>query len=503
MNSAARQNAFSLDEAIGHSATEIADELPGGTRLVIAAFSAEHPNLSNYIIDELTGALVDRGLELVDRRNLEYVYKELNFQISGDVSDETAVSIGKFLGANYVITGQLVKTGNSYRYRVSGINVEMAVQESSTRLNVRNDRAMQNLLKNVRHIPLVTVAIAYNTGSSGKPQTAGAFLDRGILFGSRGDFALAIECFTEAIRLDPNMAAAYLQRSKAMCAGVSTVSNLDENFDFEILGTGYSEKNRDVYNHALEDASTAIKLAPALAIAYRNRGRLYDDMGEHDKAISDYNQAIRLDPDSASAYNNRGNAYANKGDYDRAIADYNQAIRLDPDNALAYYNRGNAYANKRDYDRAIADYNQAIRLDPDFVPTYTNRGDAYANKRDYDRAIADYNQAIRLDPDNALAYSNRGDAYANKRDYDRAIADYNQAIRLDPDNALAYGNRATTYADKGDYDRAIADYNQAIRLDPDSAKAYNGRGTAYYRKGDINRAEEDWKKEDEILRISR
>jgi hypothetical protein len=71
MDSAAGQNELSLDEAIELSAVEIAEELPGGTRFVIAAFSAEHPNLSNYIMDELTGALVERGLELADRRNLE------------------------------------------------------------------------------------------------------------------------------------------------------------------------------------------------------------------------------------------------------------------------------------------------------------------------------------------------------------------------------------------------------------------------------------------------
>jgi hypothetical protein len=87
----------SLAEAIGQSAEKLAAELPGGTRVVIAAFASEHGNLSEYIMDELTGALVDGDLEVADRRNLEFAYKELNFQMTGDVSDETAVSIGKFM----------------------------------------------------------------------------------------------------------------------------------------------------------------------------------------------------------------------------------------------------------------------------------------------------------------------------------------------------------------------------------------------------------------------
>ncbi|MDR2783151.1 MAG: hypothetical protein LBB48_04825 [Treponema sp.] len=54
-------------------------------------------------MDELAGALVDEGIEVADRRNLAFVYKDLGFQMSGDVSDEEAVSIGKFLGAKYVL----------------------------------------------------------------------------------------------------------------------------------------------------------------------------------------------------------------------------------------------------------------------------------------------------------------------------------------------------------------------------------------------------------------
>jgi hypothetical protein len=50
-----------LEEAIEQSAAELAGELPAGTRVAIVAFSSEHKNFSEYIMDELTGALVDRG----------------------------------------------------------------------------------------------------------------------------------------------------------------------------------------------------------------------------------------------------------------------------------------------------------------------------------------------------------------------------------------------------------------------------------------------------------
>jgi tetratricopeptide (TPR) repeat protein len=486
---------FSLYEAIEQSAAEIAGKLPAGTRVAVVAFSSEHENLSNYIMDELTGALAGGRLEVADRRNLAYIFKELNFQMSGDVSDETAVSIGKFLGAPYIITGQLVKAGRSYRYRLSGINVETAIQESSIRLDVRSDRALQRMIAELRQNQTVAVTADYDEQPRAAPKTAGTFLDRGMLFGSRGDFDLAIEDFTEAIKLDPNMAAAYLQRSKALYASVSQVFDIDENFDFSYVssvGSVYSEETKAVYSRALEDASMAIKLNPIVVSAYMNRGRIYEALGDNDKAIADYNQAIRLDPNLAVAYNNRGLAYNNKQDYDRAIADCNQALRLDPNLAVAYNTRGLAYNNKQDYDRAIADFNQALRLDPNFAFAYNGRGNVYYDKQDYDRALADYNQALRLTPDFANAYFGRGLAYYGKQDYDRAIADFNQVLRLDPNNAYAYNNRGFAYFYKQDYDRAIADYNQSLRLDPNFATTYNHRGNAYSDKQDYDRAIADY-----------
>jgi TolB-like protein len=141
---------LSLEEGIERSAAEIAAELPAGTIVAVVGFSSEQQNLSLYIADELSGALVEAGLTLADRRNLDYVYEELKFQMTGDVSDETAVSIGQFVGARYVITGQLVNAGNAYRLRLAGINAETAVQESSIRLNIRDDRNFRMLLAGVQ-----------------------------------------------------------------------------------------------------------------------------------------------------------------------------------------------------------------------------------------------------------------------------------------------------------------------------------------------------------------
>ncbi len=124
------------------------------------------------------------------------------------------------------------------------------------------------------------------------------------------------------------------------------------------------------YDLAIAEFSEAVRLKPDYAEAYINRGVAYVGKGDYDRAIADENQAIRLDPRQARAYCNRANDYTHKDDWDRAIADCNEAIRLNPDQAVAYYNRANCYGHKGDYGNAIADCIEAIRLKPDYVEVY-------------------------------------------------------------------------------------------------------------------------------------
>jgi hypothetical protein len=52
--------------------------------------------------------------------------KELNFNMSGEVNDETAQKIGRFLGAQVVVFGYIKPMGNTVRFKVCAITVETA-----------------------------------------------------------------------------------------------------------------------------------------------------------------------------------------------------------------------------------------------------------------------------------------------------------------------------------------------------------------------------------------
>ena len=234
--------------------------------------------------------------------------------------------------------------------------------------------------------------------------------------------------------------------------------------------------------------SEAIRLSPAYADAYNNRGVAYDSKNELDPAIRDYSEAIRLKADYVDAFYNRGVARKHKGDLDGAIQDYSEAIRLKPDNIKALNNRGITYKDKGDPERAIQDYNEALRIKPDYAFAYNNRGIARKAKGDLDGAIQDYTKAIQFNPEFAEAYFNRGIALKDKGDLDEAIKSYNEAVRLKPNDADHYNNRGVARRDKGDLDNAIKDYLEAIRLNPNFANAFNNLGDAYFKKADYDRA---------------
>jgi len=124
------RSGLSMNDAIEQSAIKISGEIPAKSRVAIVAFESSHENISDYIMEELTGALFDQGFEVADRNNLPFVYQELKFQMSGDISDETAQSIGKFLAATIVITGQLTDLDNTFRLRTNAIHVETATRTS-------------------------------------------------------------------------------------------------------------------------------------------------------------------------------------------------------------------------------------------------------------------------------------------------------------------------------------------------------------------------------------
>ncbi|MDR1218030.1 MAG: tetratricopeptide repeat protein [Treponema sp.] len=447
------EDGLSLNAGIAQIAQEIERGLPSGTRVAVVNLESPSARFSDFVLEELQGYLIGgKKLVVTERSKLELLRNELTFQMSGDVSDESAVSIGRWLGAQVIITGSLTDMGGAYRCRFNAIDIETAVRRVSPAVTIGNDRTVAYML------PASAAPPPAQVPPKPDPSLVAAYFNSGFAHYEAGRYTEAVADFTRALAVTQNDEASLRYRALSY----------------------YYLKD---YDRTITDMSRLIQMNSGNEESYLTRGAAYGKKGEYDKEIADYNQALRLNPDFAEAYNNRSAAYGGKGEYDRAIADCNQALRLNPNYAEPYLNRGNAYDYKGEHDRAIADFNQALRLNPNYTEAYYNRGNAYNDKGEYDRAIADYNQALRLNPNFAEAYNNRGNAYVRKGEYDRAIADYTQALRLNSNFAEAYTNRGVAYAMKEDYARARTDWEKALQLNPNDFDTWNNlevlRGMGY------------------------
>lgn len=135
----------SLQDAIGNSVEKIAENVPSGARIMIENIESFNDGLSEYIRIELANAIINKGLFVLDRQNQERINQELLY-MPGLVSNETPISFGRVLSAQFAVTGRLSNTGDSYLFQTYVINIETTLVINSTRFIVRKDRQMEQLL---------------------------------------------------------------------------------------------------------------------------------------------------------------------------------------------------------------------------------------------------------------------------------------------------------------------------------------------------------------------
>lgn len=169
----------------------------------------------------------------------------------------------------------------------------------------------------------------------------------------------------------------------------------------------------------------AILLNPAYKDAYKARGFALYDTRQYSAAIQDYTAALQQSEDYET-YALRGAAYYYLSDYAKALADHNASIALNNSVAKVYEQRGTVYYYLEQYASSEADFDKAIQLEPK-ANFYKGRGNARYYLLRYEEAIEDYTQAIALEPtaDNywvrAFPYSQMGNKKGTLRDLAKAF----------------------------------------------------------------------------------
>jgi tetratricopeptide (TPR) repeat protein len=184
---------------------------------------------------------------------------------------------------------------------------------------------------------------------------------------------------------------------------------------------------------ALEDFTRAIELQPEVGDNFRERGWTYRALGASNRAIADFTHAIELQAQDYDSYRRRAWTYRELGNLEGALEDFTRAIELQPDNGPSYYGRGRVNYVLGNHTAGVSDFTHAIELQPEIDRHYFGRGVNYFTLGDYAGALADFNRAIELEPKNSRNYILRGVVLLAIGDYTTALKELDDSSKLDCD----------------------------------------------------------------------
>lgn len=114
-----------VDRAINNAVNLINTNIPSGENItILKTSSAQRDLLDRFVEETVTSVVQSRKLRVIDRSNQDLIYEEQNFQLSGNVSDESAVSIGKQLGIHYIVLCWISGEMSGRRVNLRVLNVE-------------------------------------------------------------------------------------------------------------------------------------------------------------------------------------------------------------------------------------------------------------------------------------------------------------------------------------------------------------------------------------------
>lgn len=143
---------------------------------------------------------------------------------------------------------------------------------------------------------------------------------------------LAAECFELAKRGTYSYRSADETCSRALRE--ETLSR--KNRASTLVNRGVIRMREGDYEEALDDYAQAIDMQPELGAAYLNQGAAYIYLRDYSAALGPLNRAIELDTtDIFAAYYNRAIAREHTGDVPGAYYDFQKALELRPEWELA------------------------------------------------------------------------------------------------------------------------------------------------------------------------
>ncbi len=198
------------------------------------------------------------------------------------------------------------------------------------------------------------------------------------------------------------------------------------------LYLGVVRSRNQQWDQALGNLNRAIELDASLLEAYRERARIFMDIGEPVRAALDLTAAAELDPSDGEILAMRGLTFMTRSLYDAAIADFTRALESLFGDPRILYDRATAYLQEDEQNLALADLNAVLRVRPNAARALSLRGVVRFNLGRTSQAREDFNKAATADPNDALVWNNNGFFHYKMKEYDAAVDCYSRSLKLNP-----------------------------------------------------------------------
>ncbi|PWZ58823.1 putative UDP-N-acetylglucosamine--peptide N-acetylglucosaminyltransferase SPINDLY [Zea mays] len=338
-----------------------------------------------------------------------------------------------------------------------------------------------------------------------------ALIGKGICLQAQNLPRQAIECFTEAVKIEPGNASALTHcgmiykdeghlveaaeaYQKARMADPS-YKPASEFLAIVLTDLGTSLKLAGNTEEGIQKYCEALEVDNHYAPAYYNLGVVYSEMMQFDMALSCYEKAALERPLYAEAYCNMGVIYKNRGDLDAAIICYERCLTISPNFEIAKNNMAIALTDlgtkvkiEGDINRGVAYYKKALYYNWHYADAMYNLGVAYGEMLNFEMAIVFYELALHFNPRCAEACNNLGVIYKDRDNLDKAVECYQMALSIKPLFAQSLNNLGVVYTVQGKMDSAASMIEKAIHANPTYAEAYNNLGVLYRDAGSITLA---------------
>ncbi|MGA9852282.1 MAG: hypothetical protein WBR15_05065 [Gammaproteobacteria bacterium] len=391
------------------------------------------------------------GLKVISRDS------SFRFRNSGDSSQV----IGEKLGVAHLLEGSVQRLGDEVRISAELVNAA----DGSTLWSRHYDRPYKDLFALQDDITTsVTNALKAklldaNYGAvpqsdrppSGSLVAYNAYL-QGQFYYQRGDEAdlrEALAQFAEAVRLDPDYAAAYAQASQVwvFLAG----------YYFDLVDKPHA------YAEARAAADMALHLDPDLVVAHLEKGAVLVNVDfDWGGARAEYQHAIKLAPGNADAYFSLSTSAAEFGHPKSAVTLARRALAGNPLSAFWHDWLASYLGALGRFDEAEAAARHSVELEPQQPLSYREltyievlKGDATAALAAAQSTPAGRNRdiamawALQIGPDHAAADAALQELITKHAgDSSYQIAEV-YALRRDPDNVFKWLDQAWANRDNG------------------------------------------------------